>query len=425
MKQETAISQVISPAFFDVHRAVRAESYTHYWLKGGRASLKSSFVSIEIAYGIMADPEANAIIYRKVAEYMEQDVYAQMLWALDTLGVSRFWRASKSPLKLTYIPTGGQVFFRGADKAGKSKGVKLKKGFFKFLWFVECDEFAGMDEIETITRSVIRGSTRHTSVFYTYNPPKSMNNWVNAEALVQRPDRLVHHSTYLDAPKEWLGEQFIAEAEIVKQTNPMKYRWAYLGEATGTGGNVFANVVLRPLSAEEKACFDKPYRGLDFGFAVDPCAYTVCAYNGAKRALYIGYEYYAAGASFETLAAEIKKENEHGGAVTADSAEPRSIAELRSRGIRVAGAKKGPGSVEHGMKWLQDLEEIVIDPAQCPNAAREFAGYEYQQDKAGNFRADYPDRDNHAIDSVRYAMEDVIGRRQPAKVLNRYAMGIY
>ena len=108
---------MISPAFCDVHRAVRSESYTHYWLKGGRASLKSSFVSIEIAFGIMADPEANAIIYRKVAEYMEQDVYAQMQWALDTLGVARFWRATKSPLKLTYIPTGGQIFFRGADKA--------------------------------------------------------------------------------------------------------------------------------------------------------------------------------------------------------------------------------------------------------------------------------------------------------------------
>lgn len=414
-----------SPAFFDVHKAVQASAYTHYWLKGGRASLKSSFVSLEIVFGVMADKEANAIVYRKIAEYMEQDVFAQMLWAVDMLGVTDYWRVSKSPLKLTYIPTGGQIFFRGADKAGKSKGLKLAKGYFKYLWFEEADEFNGMDELETIVRSVVRGSAFHTNVFYTYNPPKSINSWVNTEALVKRPDRLVHHSTYLDAPKDWLGEQFIAEAEIIKNSNPLKYRWAYLGEATGTGGNVFTNVVLRPFRPEERACFDKAYRGLDFGFAIDPTAYTVSALSRDKRRLYIGYEYYAGGASFDTIAEYIKKENLQRNTVTADSAEPRSINELKQRGINIQGAKKGPGSVEHGIKWLQDLDEIVIDAAACPNTAREFSGYEYPQDKNGNFRADYMDKDNHSIDSVRYGLENVMQHRQPARIIDRYRLGIY
>ena len=106
-----------------------------------------------------------------------------------------------------------------------------------------------------------------------------------------------------------------------------------------------------------------------------------------------------------------------------DSADPRMIQELRLRGVNAVGAKKGPGSVREGIRWLQELREIVIDPARCPNAAREFALYEYEQDGRGGFRADCPDRDNHLIDAVRYALEDLIHRRS-AKTVNRSRLGL-
>ena len=79
---------------------------------------------------------------------------------------------------------------------------------------------------------------------------------------------------------------------------------------------------------------------------------------------------------------------------------------MRSYGLRVRGARKGPDSVEYGIKFLQDLEEIIIDPRRCPNTAREFLNYELERDAKGNFKAEFPDRDNHSIDAIRYALED-------------------
>ena len=102
----------------------------------------------------------------------------------------------------------------------------------------------------------------------------------------------------------------------------------------------------------------------------------------------------------------IKRENPDNKIITCDSAEPKSIAEMKSYGLRVRGAKKGPDSVEYGIKFLQDLEEIIIDPRRCPNTAKEFLNYELGKDVRGNFKAEFPDKDNHSIDAVRYAMED-------------------
>ena len=112
---------------------------------------------------------------------------------------------------------------------------------------------------------------------------------------------------------------------------------------------------------------------------------------------------------------KIKKMNPLNQGVIADSEDPRTINEFYELGLNVYGAKKGPGSVQHGIKWLQDLEEIVIDPFRCPNAKREFTGYELEKDKNGNFKGSYPDKDNHTIDAVRYSLENEMIQRK-AKV---------
>lgn len=403
---DVRLSSLIAPAFWPVHRDIKRNGHTHYWLKGGRGSTKSSFLSVEIVLGMMKDPDACAIVYRKVGVTLVESVYAQLVWAINALGVADYWRFGKSPMELEYRPTGQKIVFRGADDPAKSKSIKLAKGYFKFLWFEETSEFAGMDDIRTITQSVIRGGGP-VAIFYSYNPPKSAQSWVNAESLIQRPDRLIHHSTYLDVPPEWLGKAFIAEADALKAANERAYRHAYLGEVTGTGGQVFDNVVVRPITAEERRFFDRYRNGLDFGFAVDPDAFLHMAYQRGPRRLYLLDEYYAAGNTIDQLAEHIIH-GCAGGWTHADSEDPRMIMELQRRGCKVLPVKKGPGSVEHGMRWLQELSQIIIDPQHCPNAAREFTAYEYQRDKQGNFRADYPDKDNHTIDAVRYGMSEDI-----------------
>ena len=409
---DVRLSDLIAPAFHDLHVDVRQKLHSEYWLMGGRGSTKSSFIALEIILGIMRTPDANAIVYRKVANTLRESVYEQLISAIDWLKVHDFFQFRASPLEIRYKPTGQRIIFRGADDPSKSKSIKLSKGFFGFLWFEELAEFQGMNAIRTIIASVIRGIPpgEKAMIFYSYNPPISANNWVNEEAMKEVPGRRKHHSTYLGVPPLWLGEAFMAAAEALKNSNERAYRHMYLGEVTGTGGNVFDNLQLRKIEPEELDAQDKFYNGLDFGFAVDPDAFIRWAYDKKRRLLYAVSEYYGARTPTDKLADEIKARCGRE-IVRCDSADPRMINELRQRGINALGVKKGPGSVEHGMRWLQDLSGIIIDPARTPNAAKEFSAYEYAQDKDGCFLPDFPDRDNHLIDGSRYALSAEIGQK--------------
>lgn len=401
----TNLSNVIAPSFHHIHKAIKKDLYTHFWLGGGRGSTKSSFVAIEVILGIMRDPTANCVALRKVKDTLKDSIYEQLCWAIEVLGSDNFWHKSISPLGLTYLPTGQKIIFRGADKPKKIKSIKFSKGYSKFIWYEEVDEFNGMEEIRMINQSLMRGGKSFT-VFYSYNPPKSANNWVNTEVKFTREDRLTHHSNYLTVPKEWLGEQFIIEAEHLKETKPTSYQHEYLGEVTGTGGEVFDNVQLRPISDEEISSFENIKRGLDFGYAIDPLSYGVMHYDRKKKRLYIFHELYKAGLSNHAAYQHIKAENKSNDFVVADSAEPKSIHELRQYGLKIKGAKKGPDSIEYGIKFLQSLEAIIIDDIRCPNHAREFLTYELEKDANGNFKAKFADKNNHTIDEVRYALND-------------------
>ena len=399
------LSRLIAPVYFGLWRAARAGSCDELWLYGGRGSGKSSFVSLYIICGLMDDPQANAIVYRKVAETLRESVYAQLQWAIELLGVADWFRLKLSPLEVEYTPTGQRILFRGSDKPEKSKGVKLTKGYFKYLWFEELTEFAGMRDIRTIKASILRGTQQKTLTFYSYNPPMTANHWVNREALRDRPGRLQHHSDYRDIPGDWLGDAFVSEAEALRVQNPREYRHMYLGEVTGTGAQVFANIALETIAPEQWQGL-RTYSGLDFGFASDPDAFVRCAYDGRRRTLYIVREFVALRLLADTLAKEVKA-RAGDDVITCDSAEPRSIAELRSRGVRVVPARKGPDSVAHGMKWLQSRVRIVIDAKHTPRAAEEFAAYEYERDRDGEPLPRYPDQNNHLIDATRYALESV------------------
>lgn len=403
---------VIAPHFYDLLDDVLDNKHTHYWLKGGRGSTKSSFIGIVIPLLMMIDSQngihSNAVALRKVGDTLSDSVYAQILWGIEILGVSDYWEAKVSPLKLIYKPTGQEIRFRSAnnkDDHKKIKSTKFKKGFCKYVWYEELDEFFGMTEIRSINQSLLRGGTGY-EVFYSYNPPKMLSNWVNTEVIVERKDRLVHSSTYLDVPVEWLGEEFFIEANTLKEQDELAYRNEYLGEATGTGGAVFTNIILRKITDEEIKHFDNISDGIDFGFAVDPACYGQNHYDKARKRLFIFNEIYQVNMSNRKLWENIIKIKVGTSYIIADSAEPKSIDEMNSYGtLRILGAKKGPDSVEYGIKWLQDLYEIIIDPERCPNTAREFKSYEYEKDKYGNFISKFPDINNHTIDLTRYSRE--------------------
>ncbi len=406
---DVRLSDIIAPTYQPVHNAIKNHAVAEVWLKGGRGSAKSSFLAIELVLEMLRHPDAHAIVYRRVANTLRESVYEQLIRAVSWLKLDGYFEYRLSPLEIRYRPTGQRILFRGADDPAKSKSIALRSGYFGVIWFEELAEFRDMDAIRTIRASVIRGG-HETLTFYSYNPPKSMQSWVNRESIVPVEKRLIHHSSYLDIPAKWLGEDFIREANALKKNNERAYRHMYLGEATGTGGNVFDNLRLRTLTPQEQDC-PTTYCGLDFGFAVDPDAFVRWAYEPRTRKLIALEEFYGVKNSVDRLSAEVKKRAGRD-VVRCDSADPRMISELNERNVNALGVKKGPGSVEHGMRWLTDQGTIVIDPKRTPNIAREFAAYEYEMDKNGAFVAEYPDRDNHAIDATRYALEPMIGKKK-------------
>lgn len=402
------LSDVVAPHFYALHRDIVRHGHTYYWLEGGRGSTKSSEISLEIPQLIIKNPECHAVVLRKIGNTIKNSVYPQMQWGIDALGLTDKFRFKTSPHEITYKKTGQKILFFGVDDSQKIKSIKLPFGYVGICWIEELDQFSGMEEIRNLNQSLLRGGPVFWE-FCSFNPPKSQNNWVNEEKLFDDPDRLVHHSTYLGVPREWLGDRFFEDAEKLKARNETAYRHEYLGEVTGTGGAVFENVEDMAMSDELVGNFDRLYYGLDFGFAVDPLAYVAMYYDAKREDLYIFDEIYQQKLTNSQAAGRIAQRTGDR-LIIADSAEPKSIKEMKDYGLHITGARKGPDSVEHGIKWLQDRAHIYIDKRRCPNAFREFISYEYERNREGQFISAYPDKNNHAIDAVRYGMGPAMPR---------------
>lgn len=413
---EVNIADFVSPAFDKVFYDIIDHKHTFYWMKGGRGSTKSSFISLVIPILLLQHPECHAIVLRKIGRTLRQSVYPQVQWGIDNLGLTGLFKSKANPPEISLRKTGQKILFFGTDDPSKIKSIKLPFGYPGIVWFEELDQFNGMDEIRNLNESLLRGGSNFWE-FCSFNPPKSVDSWVNIEQMTDEPDRLVHHSTYLDVPHEWLGQKFFDIAENLKRKNEMAYEHEYLGKVTGTGGAVFENVSDRQMSDEEILQFDHIYHGCDFGFSMDPLAFTSFHYDVKHEDLYIFDEIYQTKLS-NRRAADMIKPMAAGRMVKCDSAEPKSIAELRECGVNARGARKGPDSVDFGIKWLQERAHIYIDKRRAPNTYREFSCYEYEQDRYGHFISAYPDKDNHAIDSIRYGCEDLMPRAK-LRILRR------
>ena len=402
------LSEKIGSAFYDVAHDVFLHGHTHYDFSGGRGSLKSSTVSVLVPLLLINNPGTHALVLRKVANTIRDSVYAQYIWAIGELGMAAYWEAKVSPMELIYKPTGQKIMFRGADDPMKIKSIKVPFGYIAVTHFEEKDQFAGRAEIRTILQSTMRGGSKYWN-FESYNPPISRDNWANKDSLEERTDRLCHKSTYLQAPPEWLGEQFLAEAEHLKAIDERAYQHEYLGIPVGTGGNVFDNLELREITDEEMSHFDHIYQGVDYGWFPDPFAFIRLHYDRARETIYLMDEIYQNKLTNEASGNIIIQRGYKDAYITCDSAEPKSVADYRAMGLPAKAAVKGPGSVDYGMKWLQ-RRKIVIDRKRTPNAYNEFVNYEYDRNKDGDIISGYPDENNHLIDATRYAVERISRR---------------
>ena len=402
------LSEKIGSAFYDVAHDVFHHGHTHYDFSGGRGSLKSSTVSVLVPLLLINNPGTHALVLRKVANTIRDSVYAQYIWAIGELGMAAYWEAKVSPIELNYKPTGQKIMFRGADDPMKIKSIKVPFGYIAVTHFEEKDQFAGRAEIRTILQSTMRGGSKFWN-FESYNPPISRDNWANKDTLEERADRLCHKSTYLEAPPEWLGEQFLMEAEYLKETDERAYQHEYLGIPVGTGGNVFDNLELREITDEEVRSFDRIYQGVDWGFFPDAFAFIRLHYDKTRETIYLMDENYVHKQSNETTGQWIKDKKYTDAYIICDSAEPKSVADYRAMSLPAKSAVKGPGSLDYSMKWLA-RRKIVIDRRRTPHAYEEFVNYEYERNKDGEIISGYPDENDHVISAVRYALEPAYRR---------------
>lgn len=400
-------SNMVAPVFAPVVFDIQEHRHMEYVFPGGRGSTKSSFISLQIIDLIMNNDQMHAVVMRQVADTLRGSVYQQILWAIEALDLTDEFHATVSPMEITRKSTGQKIYFRGADDPGKVKSIKVPFGYIGILWLEELDQFTGPESVRKIEQSVIRGGDV-AYIFKSFNPPKTASNWANKYIKIPKETRLVTESTYQDVPAKWLGKPFLDEAEFLKATNPEAYENEYLGVANGSGGSVFNNVVIRTITDEEIAQFDRIYNGVDWGWYPDPYHFTRCHYDAARLTLYIFTEYRCNKQSNRQTADKLIEMGITGNdLLTCDSAEEKSVGDYKAYGLLARGAVKGPGSVEYSMKWLQSLVAIVIDNVRCPKTAEEFLEYEYERDKEGNVISGYPDENNHGIDAVRYATNPI------------------
>jgi phage terminase large subunit len=424
------ISDLIAPAFKDAFLDVEEHGHTHYWLKGGRGSTKSTFVAVCIIYLILLHPEANAVVYKRNENTLRYTAYAQILLAISMMGLTHLFKASLSPMRIVYRPTGQEIVFRGADKADKSRGMTFSQGYAEIIWFEELMQFDNAEEIRDITETLMRGGERFWC-FYSYNPPKVAHSWVNRECVAreQRADTLVHTSTYLDiisTHPHWLGQPFIDEAEMLKATNPRAYEWEMLGVVTGTGGAVFENLKRVSLTDDDISRFDRVHNGVDFGWFPDPWTMIRAEWVPSERRIIMFEEHSAhkhtpeqtgeiikAALTYKTKPTD-EKATYHDEIIWCDDTADGKAAMAtyrRKLGISARPAPKG-NMRKQSYYWLAGLREIAIDPKRCPQAWEEFSLCEFKRNRQGDWIDDFKDGNDHFIDAGRYAfMDDIVRSR--------------
>lgn len=376
-------------------------------VKGSRASKKSKTAALNFIWRLTRLPDTNLLVVRKTYRSLRDSCYAELCWAIERLGLAAAWQRREEPLELTYLPTGQKIFFRGLDDPQKITSIVARQGQLCFLWLEEAYEVSREEDFAILDES-IRGSAPFKQLTLTFNP-WSERHWLKRRFFdcPPSPDILAMTVDYrcnefLDAADRQVF------AEMARQ-NPRRYRVAGLGEWGRAEGQVFENwrqaeFDWRELAAEPEM---RPVFGLDFGYVNDETALFCGLADLAGRRLFVFDEIYRRGLSNEQIFAEISRRGYAKEVIRADSAEPKSIDRLRELGLRrVQPARKGPDSVRHGIDFLQGFE-IVVSP-DCPNFLAEISEYGWQRDREGNLTNVPQDVNNHLMDAMRYAMEELL-----------------
>lgn len=429
------MSANISPTFCEVSRAIDLGKANRIMLKGGRGSTKSSYAYQKILDVFLHRPHAQWICGRRYANTLRRSCFANVLWAIAKRGMTVGkpgegcdFDKTTSPMEITFNKTGQKILFYGLDEPEKLKSITFEdpKAKIELLLLEEYNQLACAEDARNVRQSVFRSD--YSLEIDVYNPSPDDMQWTNQEARLEEPGKLVHHSSYLDVPEEFIGKRFIEQAEQLKAINAKAYANEYMGEETGLTGTVFENVVAQSITYEDRVQIKWIRCGVDWGYQNDPFVWLMVGYDRKTRTLYIIDEVFNTETLDNVNIGEVKRHlvdrddkgqpiytnegkpvynrNKPQNEIRADAAAPKDIATWRHAGMAIMGASKRV-PVDDGIRWLQKRKAIVIDRERCPLAFQEFSRYRALEDDEGKFKG-YPDKDNHTIDAVRYAVFDLI-----------------
>lgn len=398
---------------------VIGKGYATFWhfkgryrvCKGSRASKKSKTTALWYIYNMMKYPEANTLVIRKTGRTLKDSCYTELKWAVKRLGAEHLWDFKMSPLEATYKPTGQKIYFRGLDDPLKVTSITVDVGCICWMWIEEAYEIMKEADFDTLDES-IRGTVPaglFKQITLTFNPWNE-RHWMKKRFFdVSDPDILALTTNYMC--NEWLDEADKKVFETMKINKPRRYAVAGLGGWGIVDGLVYENWKEEAFDIDKikKELDCKSAFGLDFGYTNDPTALFCGLLDLNGKRLFVFDELYKKGLSNQRIHEEVQELGYTKEKITADSAEPKSIDELKGLGLRIKGAKKGKDSVLNGIQWIQDLE-IIIHP-RCVNFLTEISNYTWDQDKFGT-KLNVPIDDfNHLMDAMRYALEEHITKK--------------
>lgn len=398
------LNRVFKPAY---------ESKSRYRvLYGGAGSGKSHYVAQETVLNMLSSDKFRYLAVRKTARSIRNSVFKLITDIIAEYNLGDYFVVNKTEMAINCV-TGSSLITSGLDDVEKLKSIAN----INRIWIEEASEVSETDFNQLDLR--LRGQSEvGYQMTITFNPISELH-WLKKSFFdLGRPDSYILKTTYLD--NEFLDEQYIRTLNELKNQDYNYYRVYALGEWGSIGNVIFSNWEKRDLTQDIKI-FDNIYHGLDFGFAEDPTAYIKVHLDKKRKKLYIIDEFYKQGQFIDEIAESLHSKV-GSDFITCDSSEPRSIADLKRNGIKAKGAKKGPGSIEHGIKFLQSYK-IIIDE-KCINAIKEISSYRWREDKDGNPMPKPVDVDNHLIDALRYALESEMISTNKLRTLSKSALGL-
>ena len=380
--------------------------------KGSRASKKSKTTALNIITRMMEYPEANTLIVRKVYRTLKDSCFTELKWAIHRLGVDAYWEIKESPLELTYTPTGQKIYFRGLDDPLKVTSITVSVGFLCWMWIEEAYEISKEADFDMLDESIRGAIPEETGLFkqitLTFNPWNE-HHWIKRRFYDAAPDPDILALTTNYLCNEWLDAADLKVFETMRVNNPRRYRVAGLGDWGIVDGLIYENWEEKAFSTDEisRMAGVQSAFGLDFGYTNDPTALFCGLISTEQKTIWVFDELYERALTNKKIMEKITALGYAKERIKADSAEPKSIDELREAGLsHVKAARKGKDSVNNGIQYIQNYH-IIIHP-RCVNFITEISNYTWDEDKFGNKINQPIDDFNHLMDAMRYGLEDVL-----------------